>query len=60
MTDFEAQLQRELDTRCPEPHHAHEHDEKAHRWHHWKERLFCLSCCTALHFALEYYSHVSK
>lgn len=42
---------------CPEPYHEHITQEKAHRWHHLKERAICLSCCTALHFALEFYSH---
>lgn len=43
---------------CPEPHHEHMTDEQAHRRHHWRERLTCLSLCVVLHIALDVVSHV--
>ena len=39
---------------CPEPHHEKPIDEKAHRAHHWRERLVCMSACLALHLFLEF------
>ncbi len=39
---------------CPEPFHAHVHDERAHRAHHWSERLQCMGLCVLLHLGLEY------
>jgi hypothetical protein len=50
--------QRQAPEACPEPHHHPHADEAAHRAHHWKERLFCLGCCTALHFILEGIAYV--
>lgn len=49
---------KQASTHCHEPFHAHVHDEKAHRAHHWRERLMCLGLCTALHVVLELVSHV--
>lgn len=42
---------------CAEPHHLHATDERAHRRHHWKERLICMGGCTVLHVVLELISH---
>ncbi|QNK01757.1 hypothetical protein [Dyella telluris] len=43
------------DHHCDEPHHTHlgKPDERAHKLHHWKERLMCMGFCTILHFILE-------
>lgn len=66
MSRWEDALREEHETRlahppvndCPEPHHAHHHDERAHKLHHWKERAMCMGLCTILHVTLEVISHV--
>ena len=43
---------------CPEPHHAHGADPKAHRAHHWAERLKCAGFCLSLHVIYEVFVHL--
>lgn len=41
------------DSCCGEPFHSPKVTEKAHKKHHWRERLICLSFCTACHVVYE-------